>query len=231
MNNYHRFLNLPFSVKNPTILKITDNIDGQVEECAYGLSECQNRCEFGSITLCYKNTFFESLKEDLKDNAKNVKNFLDKFGLFFDNPLYFWTKANDKLHMHVDNNKEFSYYDGTNDLKDFFDNHVKINFTWGSSDSKMQWWHCDEKDIKISDKKDKNGDVWVTPFANEEDCNLVFEETISRPSLVNGGTLHSVINPSKTKNRLTQSFNIVSKSNFESIKFNEACEIFKEYVL
>ena len=61
MNNYHRFLNLPFSVKNPTILKITDNIDGQVEECAYGLSECQNRCEFGSITSCYKNTFFESI--------------------------------------------------------------------------------------------------------------------------------------------------------------------------
>ena len=59
----------------------------------------------------------------------------------------------------------------------------------------------------------------------------MFEETISRPSLVNGGTLHSVINPSKTKNRLTQSYNIVSKSNFESIKFNEACEKFKEYVL
>ena len=32
MNNYHRFLNLPFSVKNPTILKITDNIDSQASD-------------------------------------------------------------------------------------------------------------------------------------------------------------------------------------------------------
>ena len=231
MNNYHRFINLPFDVKNPTILKITDNIDSYVEECNYNLSECKNRCELGSITSCYKISFWESLRDDLNDNAENVKNFLNDFGLFFDNPLYFWTKANDKLHMHVDNNKEFSYYEGANNMKDFFDNHVKINFTWGPSESKMQWWKCDEKDIKISNKKDKNGNITVTPYAYEKDCSLVFEETISKPSLVNGGTLHSVTNPSKTKNRLTQSFNVVSKSNFESIKFNDALNIFNEYVI
>ena len=48
---------------------------------------------------------------------------------------------------------------------------------------------------------------------------------------MNGGRLHSVINPSKIEGRLTQSFNIVSKSELETVKFNEALEIFKQYVL
>ena len=101
MNNYHRFLNLPFKIKKPSVVKTTDNIDENIKEGGCGLPECIDRCQFGSITACYDKSFWDSIQDDLKENENNIQSFLDNYNLFSDNPLYFWTKPGDNLHIHV----------------------------------------------------------------------------------------------------------------------------------
>ena len=231
MNNYHRFINLPFKIKKPSIFKTTDNIDDNIREGGCGLPECVDRCQFGSITACYDKSFWDSIKDDLKENENNIQSFLDNYNLFSDNPLYFWTKPGDNLHIHVDNNKETNYFKKDRKPTDYIDDHAKINITWGPPESKMQWWTADDSAVQMGEEKDDKGEIWKILYAKEKDCTLVYEKSITRPSLVNGGRLHSVINPSKIEGRLTQSFNIVGKSKLETIKFDEALEIFKEYIL
>ena len=131
----------------------------------------------------------------------------------------------------MDNNKETNYFKKDRKPTDYIDDHAKINITWGPPESKMQWWTADDSAVQMGEEEDDKGEIWKILYAKEKDCNLVYEKSITRPSLVNGGRLHSVINPSKIEGRLTQSFNIVGKSKLETIKFDEALEIFKEYKL
>ena len=230
MNRYHRYIDLPFSVKSPSL-----DLYGDIEEYRVkgrcGLEQCKDRCEFASVTACYEKDFFQNLKDDLAENEKKVQNFLAEYGMFSDNILYFWTKPNDKMIVHIDNNKEEYYLHEERTVDDYLDDHVKINFTWGPKESVMRWWVSDKENISVEDDTDADGNTWKLVIGDEKKCTMVYEKSIHRPSLVNAGALHSVYNPSKTQSRVTQSFNMVDKSKLKLVTFNDALDIFYKYIV
>ena len=231
MNKYHRYIDLPFDVKPPS-LDLYGDVDEFRVKGRCGLEQCKDRCEFASITACYEKDFFKNVKKDLAENVVKVQNFLAEYDMFSDNILYFWTKPNDRMIVHIDNNKEEYYLNEERSVDDYFDDHVKINFTWGPKESVMRWWSTDKDNVSIEDDEDEtDGFVYKLVIADEKKCKMEYQKSIYKPSLVNAGVLHSVYNPSKTQSRVTQSFNIVDKRKVKLVNFYEALDTFKELIV
>jgi len=229
MNKYHRYINVPFELKEPPLNRYADDEEFRVKgRC--GLDQCKDRCEFANINACYDQDFFKWLKLSLKVNEDKVQDFLAEYGLFSDNILYFITKPDDKMIVHIDNNKEEYYLAEERKIEDYLDDHAKINFTWGPKESTMRWWSSDKKDISIESDVDEDGNEWKLVVGNEKKSKLLYEKSIYKPSLVNAGVLHSVYNPSKIERRITQSFNIVDKRKIKLVSFQDAVEIFDKYI-
>jgi hypothetical protein len=118
-------------------------------------------------------------------------------------------------------------------------NAVKINFTWGPENSVTRWWKTKEESFLIPIKPDNSQikSLGITPdieinsafSAKEENCDLVYEKIINKPSLMNIGQLHSTFNPHTTEDRWTLCF-ILLKMNGEHLQFEEALKIFKDIV-
>lgn len=156
----------------------------------------------------------------------NMENFLKQFGLELLLIECFYTPPNGgKVGIHTD----FWWYE-----TDF----IKINQTWGPEDGEIVWWKCD-KTYKVELDKDTHyiGDNKLTfddtskfLAAEEVDCKQIFSANTNRPSIVNTGILHSTINPSN-QGRWTVCFIPVYKKSDESyVKWNDALEIFKDYL-
>ena len=122
----------------------------------------------------------------------------------------------------------------------------KLNFTWGPEDSTTRWYKIrDETKYEKfyggtdggtssgSNRKfyeagiDPDIDIDYSIIANFEDCDLVYEAVIDRPSLINVGQLHSTWNPG-TEHRWT--FCFVLLENNEPITMERGLEIFKDYI-
>jgi len=71
------------------------------------------------------------------------------------------------------------------------DNAVKLNFAYGSDNgyNKMCWYNTDSSKTKIINNLGGSARYW-----NEEDCELIYEHFIGKPSLVNTGQPHAVKN-------------------------------------
>ena len=104
-----------------------------------------------------------------------------------------------------------------------FDNHIKLNFVYCNTTSKMNWFTCN--DISKLQVLKTPTDTEYT-LANAEDCELVYSAQIGQPSLVNAGMLHSV-SPVESE-RYCFSFTLIKDGNI--ITWEQAEEIFKEYV-
>jgi hypothetical protein len=118
-------------------------------------------------------------------------------------------------------------------------NAVKINFTWGPDNSVTRWWHVKQPEYLKPVKPDNSHistagvvpDIVVTDAysAREEDCDLVHEQVINKPSLMNIGQLHSTYNPDMTEDRWTLCFNLLHP-NGRHVEFEEALEIFESFI-
>jgi hypothetical protein len=125
-----------------------------------------------------------------------------------------------------------------NDSPDL-DNAVNINFTWGPDNSVTRWWkvkdesllqvECGNNEYQKECLKGIDVDISVHKFlyAEEKDCDMVYEAVIKQPSLLNVGQLHSTYNPDKKECSWTLSYHILSKKDNRHIMFDEALEIFK----
>ena len=232
MNKYHRYIDVPFDIKEPPINRYADDEEFRGrgrDRC--DLPQCKDRCEFANINACYDMSFYNWMKDNLKENEDRVQNFLSEYDMFSDNILYFITKPDDKMIVHIDNNKEEYYINEERTIDDYLDDHAKINFTWGPKDSVMRWWISEKDNISIVSDTDERGDEWKLVIGDEKKCEMVYEKSIYRPSLVNAGVLHSVYNPSKLERRITQSFNIVDKKKIKLVTFQEALKIFDKYIV
>ena len=142
-----------------------------------------------------------------QEDVQPALDWLESMGLDYLLFEGFYTPPHDALHIHTD----------TDSVVDA----AKINFTWAHPESTMRWWKGDTL-IKH---------VWETGHsymqAEEKDCELVYEIPIHKPSLINGGQLHSTYNPFD-EGRWTIS--IVPKLNKDYLTWDEAIEIFRSYI-
>jgi len=179
MQNYHRFLNLPFNVSKPT----------QFEQ-----------------------DFDDNQHIILEESVLDVdfKNWLRLLGCEIIYLEAFYTAPYESINVHSDDNK--------------LSNRCKINVTWGDYTSKTRWWKI--KDEKLLQTR-------ATPYgtehllADEKDCDLIYEATISKPSLVNVGMLHSTYNPS-SEGRWTLC--VIPGKNNNYIDWQNGLEIFSNYI-
>jgi len=217
-NIYHRYIDLPFDFIKPDWKDIRRTYSKEQEEEKDMLNEYHDIKEKGDTDVYFCHT---------PENDEKVTEFLDRFNLFTDSKLLFYTKANDGIKVHIDNNKQEVYSIEENTLENFVDNHVKLNVTWEPKGGRIRWWDLNNKnDLEVHTHTNKgNGKTWSVAWAHQKDCKMVYEKTIDKPSLVNTGRPHSTYNPSK-EGRLTLSYTLVKKSNLELLTFPEALWLF-----
>ena len=131
------------------------------------------------------------------------------------------------------------------------DNRAKINITYGPKRGRMRWWLSTKtkhvtgsKEISEYTKSLMNAKIGDR-FSNEEqrgnliaekkDCELLYEASTNKISLVNVGQLHSTFNPHPTQGRWTLCFIPGShKMKYElgrsHLTFEEAAEAFSQYI-
>ena len=185
--NYHRYLNLPFTVSKPI-------------------------------------SFVDRESSDYIDLGKDIIprvmiEWLDEHGVHAIVAGAAYTAPNSKIHPHCDTLEP--------------GNHVNINFTWGSKHSKTRWWKLKQGKKytveHVSDDSVADGDGLLT--AKEEDCELLFEQTIDKPSMINSGILHGTYNPSN-ESRWTMSVVLGYKEYPKKLlQWDDAFRIFKNYIL
>lgn len=145
----------------------------------------------------------------------------------------FYTAPSNKLPIHSDivtkNTSRFT-----------FSNITKFNFTWGSDLSTTRWWVPVDPDLVKKFQQDaKDPNMQLTPnvtdendpphvFLKENQCKMIYEKVINRPSILNVGQLHSTYNPTNNS-RWTLSVMLLKKNN-TCVNFNEALQIFKDVI-
>jgi len=102
-----------------------------------------------------------------------------------------------------------------------------------------RWWRVKNLEFLKPVKPDNSHlyetgikpDIVVTDAftAREEDCVMVHEQVINRPSLMNIGQLHSTYNPDMTEDRWTLCFTLLHP-NGRHVEFEEALEIFESFI-
>ena len=146
-----------------------------------------------------------------------LSNWLNTIGLSLYMGEVFYTPPRSKISIHTDHSS--------------FTNHVKINKTWGPEEGVTQWW---KSDIIRKESTYNNGGGIIGEnnmvqhiWANEDDCELLYEANTNRPSLVNVGVLHGTNNPT-SEGRWTLSF--VPQKDDQYIHWDDALNIFKDYL-
>ena len=101
--------------------------------------------------------------------------------------------------------------------------------TEGASEAKKQFdkYQADENWSNVPTEKH------TLALGREEDCTLVYTANTNKVSLINVGELHSTYNPHPTEGRWTLCFIPASNKirNGEYLTFQEALEIYKDYII
>ena len=149
-NNYHRYLNLPFTIEPLPIFKEQGN----------------------KVRHFYVNDYPSPLIEEL----------FSDLGLILNHKEVFYTPPFSKIPIHTDHGH--------------YTNHVKINITWGPEEGVIQWWKSTKiRRMKMKGYKNNTNAYHDNLWADEKDCEFLYEANTNRPSLVNVGILHGTNNP------------------------------------
>jgi hypothetical protein len=113
---------------------------------------------------------------------------------------------------------------------------MKMNFTWGSADSTTRWWNIIEenyyKTTHVTPLKHKFylPEKYENPIiylADPNDCIMVHERVIDRPSFLNVSQMHSTHNPSD-QGRWSLSVFLIHKKDNTVLLFDDALELFRD---
>jgi len=152
----------------------------------------------------------------IDDDYSEVDSFFDSLGLILLLKEVFYTPPGKKIPIHTDHG--------------MYTMHSKINITWGSEDGMIQWWKSDKTfRKKLNGYENLTSEVHHNLWANEEDCQFLFEANTNKPSLVNVGILHGTNNPNKEEGRWTLCFVPQTKQK-QFVHWNSALEIFRPYL-
>lgn len=183
-----------------------------------------------------RHPMFDTAPKEIKHHDINpyrdaqVDQWHESLGLTVNHTEVFYTPPGGELPIHSD--------------EVTLDNHVKINITWGPAEGTIRWWESKNAFVSTdyNNTKNKLKDLdhsTVDQFsqrehknvlANKEECDLVWEASTNRPSLVNVGQLHSTYNPTDLP-RWTLCFVPGRPNGHGYIYWDEALEIYKDYLL
>ncbi len=154
-----------------------------------------------------------SYKTDLFDLS--LHELLDKLNCEILAAEVFYTAPNNLLSWHTDMGPV---------AKDF----IKINFVWGSDDHSMEWGEpiAVNKNYELSPTQ--AGTTYV--HFKKEEVQFTASYKLTSPTIVNVGRPHRVINNSLTNGRWCVCLIPGIKGRPDRIMFDEALEIFSEYV-
>ena len=145
----------------------------------------------------------------------SMESLFNKLGLILHLKEVFYTPPHSKIPIHTDHGR--------------YTNHGKINVTWGPDEGVTQWWRSD----KTSRRKIQGDGKHTTEYhdnlwAEEKDCELLYEANTNRPSLVNVGVLHGTHNPTNV-GRWTLCFVPINKKR-KFLHWDTCLDIFKDYI-
>jgi hypothetical protein len=138
---------------------------------------------------------------------------LDQLGLTVFNAWAFWIPPRMKQLLHIDGLE--------------VDNHVKINFAVGNPKSEMKWW-TPKKDFQDA-KQDFIKYQHRGYILQEEDCDLVWSQTVGQPSLVKVGHFHSVDNSQSDTGRWAFAY-VLNYKEGGVVHWDNAVEILSKYI-
>lgn len=201
MNIYHRFINLPFEIPRPK--QFDNSID----------------------------SFITYVGRDAV--PPELEPWLGTFGLTLSNVIEgFYSAPNGgEVPVHNDTITKPGEHDA-----------IKINMTWGPQDSVTRWWKTKSDDnlieivhdqTEVNDGFAKAGIVpdiecYKCYSAQLHDLDLVHEQVIDKPSILNVGQLHSTYNPDPNNHRWTLSFTPLKEGKL--INFDQALTIFESCI-
>lgn len=139
---------------------------------------------------------------------QKLQEFHNDLGMFVKKTQYFITEPYSEMGIHADTARD--------------QNLTKINFTWGSPDSYFYWWECKENSYGYN--------KFGIPTNNESNCEIIWNESITEPCLVNVGYFHSIWNPTETP-RKTISIFIIDIDKGDGLDFYDALEKYKDYIV
>lgn len=152
------------------------------------------------LNLPFEVTLQERIKSNLVSQSSGeskyypeIYNWLDFLDIKGSNPGYFYLPPNSKLPIHTD---------GVHSGKVGVDENgpVKINITFGSEQTKMQWFKPKDDNYNLVNTGWYNLEDGEIKFQSitEESCIKLHEANTNRASIVNVGYLHGAYNPSDT---------------------------------
>ena len=202
-NIYHRYLDFPFEIQKHHLV---DTIPDNVQHI---------------VINPYRDKSLDALHDHL--------------GIYTQHAELFYTPPNGgEVPIHTDNKQ--------------VDSRAKIIVTWGPEEGIVKWWTSTEGVLTYDDDEAKKqfdkyqaDENWsnvptekhTLALGREEDCTLVYTANTNKVSLINVGELHSTYNPHPTEGRWTLCFIPASNKirNGEYLTFQEALEIYKDYII
>lgn len=140
----------------------------------------------------------------------NLQNFLKARNIVAGNPVCFYTPpGSDRGFHHVDST--------------VIDNMVKLNFIVAEKNTVMQWFKFNGTDLDIIAQQNITGGGYLK--FKPALCELIWEEELQSPSLVNAGIPHNVRNRSNAS-RWTISYPLFTLDG-KHLQWQQAVEIFK----
>jgi hypothetical protein len=127
----------------------------------------------------------------------------------------FYTAPHSKINWHIDTSGYTPIYD-----------YVKINIVWGTDESHYMQWG---KVIDENYVSEIRYNLATSPYMmfEPDQIEIVESITIDKPVLVNVGVPHRAVNDSDVGRWC---LSLIPKKNNERIAFNEAIELFHEYL-
>jgi hypothetical protein len=137
-------------------------------------------------------TFIEQFKIQIQNRPvvfriqsvdKNLQNFLNTLGVITRTPACFYTPPN--------SSREWHHIDSLQ-----LDNRVKLNYIVGGENTVMQWFKFNGTEQHILKQENELGGGFLKFYP--EACELIWEEELKSPSLINAGIPHNVKNNSNS---------------------------------
>ena len=152
---------------------------------------------------------------DSKFNTNpELLSWLNSFGL----EIPFWdvfvSTPDFTMHIHNDNNEGI-------------DNMTKLNWVYEDGYSVMTWYK--PKEGKTHTIYENNGMEDYALSWDHSDVEQVFSTVVGKPSLVNAGQPHNIVNVS-SKKRICLSFFLVEKETGKPLQWERAMELFKDHI-